>query len=83
MTKEIRDNLDGLAYDEDESWSFTFVNRNDPRGLIKIEGDLSFANFLKFYGDMVKKPKYQVWKRHTEDEQEETGKKGHWEKLSE
>lgn len=81
MTKEVRDNLDGLTYDEDESIEFAFVNRHDSRGLIKVEGDLSMANFLDFYAKMVKKPKYQLWIRPTEEEKAE-GKKGHWEKIA-
>lgn len=82
MTKEVRDNLDGMTYDADESWEFAFVNRNDPRGLIKVEGDLSNANFNKIYKDMVKKPKYQVWVKATDAEKAKNPQaKGHWEKL--
>jgi hypothetical protein len=80
MTKEVRDNFDGLTYDEDDSVEFTFVDRHDNRGLIKVEGDVARSTFLAMYGNMVKKPKYQVWVRPTEEEKEQ-GKKGHWEKL--
>lgn len=83
MTKEVRDNIDGLTYDEDESIQFVFTDRNDPRGFIKVEGDCSKANFLTLYGTMVKKPKYQVWVRATEEEKAKNPSvKGHWEKLA-
>lgn len=81
MTKEIRDNFDGLTYDEDESVGFTFILRNDPRGFIKVEGDLATSTFLKMYESMVKKPKYQRWVKPT-DEEKAKGTKGHWEKLA-
>lgn len=80
MTKEVRDNFDGLTYDEDDSMEFAFVDRHDPRGLIKVEGDIARASFLALYGSMVKKPKYQRWVRPTEEEKA-NGVKGHWEKL--
>ena len=83
MTKEVRDNIDGLTYDEDETVQFVFTDRNDPRGFIKVEGDMSKSNFLNLYGTMVKKPKYQVWVRATEEEKKANPNvKGHWEKLS-
>lgn len=81
MTKECRDNFDGLTYDEDDTVEFVFMDRHDPRGLLKIEGDVSRATFLKLYGDMVKKPKYQLYVKHTAEEREETGKYGYWKKL--
>jgi hypothetical protein len=84
MTKEARDNFDGLTYDEDETWGFTFFNRNDPRGFIKVEGDIRNEGFLELYGSMVKKPKYQLWVRATPEELEKNPKvKGHWQKLAE
>lgn len=83
MTKEVRDNFDGLTYDEDDTMSFVFTDRNDPRGFIKVEGDISRESFLRLYGEMVKKPKYQVWVRATEEEKEKNPNlKGHWEKLA-
>lgn len=83
MTKETRDNLDGLVYDEDETMGFTFIDRNHPSGFVKVEGDISREGFLKLYNTMVKKPKYQVWVRATEQEKEKNPNiKGHWEKLS-
>jgi hypothetical protein len=82
MTKEVRDNIDGLTYDEDETMGFVFTDRNDPRGFVKIEGDCSKQNFLDLYGRMVKKPKYQVWVRATDEEKQKNPSiKGHWEKL--
>jgi len=83
MTKEVRDNIDGLTYDEDETVGFTFILRNDPRGFLKVEGDCSKANFLSLYGTMVKKPKYQRWVKATDEEKANDPKvKGHWEKLA-
>lgn len=83
MTKEVRDNIDGLTYDEDETLTFQFIDRNDSRGFIKIEGDCSRENFLKLYGSMVKKPKYQRWVKATSEELAKDPKvKGHWEKLA-
>jgi hypothetical protein len=83
MTKEIRDNFDGLTYDEDESVGFTFIFRNDPRGFLKIEGDMSKSNFDRLYGEMVKKPKYQLWvKADAEEKVKNPNVKGHWEKLA-
>ena len=82
MTKEVRDNFDGLTYDEDDSMGFVFTDRHDPRGFIKVEGDIARTSFLNLYGTMVKKPKYQVWARATEEEKEKNPTiKGHWEKL--
>ena len=82
MTKEVRDNFDGQTYDADESWEFAFINRNDPRGLIKVEGDVSDAKFLELYKSMAKQPKYQVWVRPTEEEKaKDKNAKGHWQKL--
>ena len=84
LTKEVRDNFDGLTYDEDETMAFTFVDRNDPRGFVKVEGDIHKEGFLNLYGTMVKKPKYQVWVRATEEEKKlNPNIKGHWEKLAE
>jgi len=81
MTKEVRDNFDGQTYDADDALEFSFVDRNHEAGLVKVEGDISRAGFLDLYGKMVKKPKYQVWVRHDEEEKERTGKSGHWRKL--
>jgi len=82
MTKEVRDNFDGLTYDEDDSMGFVFTDRHDPRGFVKVEGDIARTSFLSLYGTMVKKPKYQVWVRATEEEKEKNPNlKGHWEKL--
>lgn len=82
MTKEVRDNFDGLTYDEDETMSFVFTDRHDPRGFVKVEGDINRSAFLSLYGNMVKKPKYQVWVRATDEEKEKNPSvKGHWEKL--
>ena len=83
MTKTIRDNFTGLEADEDESWEFQFVDRNDHRGLIKVEGDITKSGFLELYGKMVKKPKYQIWIKAVKDS---TGKQitgGYWQKLEE
>ena len=83
MTKEVRDNFDGLTYDEDETMQFVFTDRQDPRGFVKIEGDIARASFLTLYGQMVKKPKYQVWVRATDEEKQKNPNiKGHWNKLS-
>ena len=82
MTKEVRDNFDGETYDEDDTMGFTFIDRNDPRGFVKVEGDISRAGFLNLYSGMVKKPKYQLWVRATEEEKNANPSvKGHWEKL--
>lgn len=81
MTKEVRDNFDGLTYDEDDAVEFQFTDRHDPRGLLKVEGDVARATFIKMYGEMVKKPKFQLYVKNTEEEREETGKYGHWKKL--
>lgn len=82
MTKTVRDNFDGQEVDEDESWEVQFINRNDSRGLIKIEADISNDGFMKLFGGMVKKPKYQIWVRATKSEREGNPEaKGHWEKL--
>lgn len=82
MTIEVRDNFDGLTYDEDEIMSFVFTDRNDPRGFVKVEGHISKQSFLNLYGGMVKKPKYQLWVRATAEEKEKNPTiKGHWEKL--
>lgn len=82
MTKEVRDNIDGMTYDEDETLVFQFIDRNDPRGFVKVEGDISRENFLRLYGTMVKKPKYQRWVRATDEEKANNPSiKGHWEKL--
>jgi hypothetical protein len=83
MTKEVRDNFDGLTYDEDETMQFVFTDRQDPRGFVKIEGDIAKAGFLALYASMVKKPKYQVWVRATDEEKQKNPTvKGHWEKLA-
>jgi hypothetical protein len=82
MTKEVRDNFDGLTYDEDDTMGFVFTDRHDPRGFVKVEGDISRESFLRIYGEMAKKPKYQLWVRATEEEREANpAVKGHWEKL--
>lgn len=82
MTKEVRDNFDGVTYDEDDTMQFVFTDRNDARGFVKIEGDINRESFLRLYGTMVKKPKYQVWVRATEEEKKANPNvKGHWEKL--
>ena len=84
MTKTVRDNIDGTEVDADESWEFTLFNRNDPRGLIKIEGDMSNSNMMGFYTKMVKKPKHQLWVRPTKAEKAtDPDAKGHWEKIAE
>ena len=86
MTKEVRDNFDGLTYDEDESMEFTFVDRfarneDGKTELRRIHGDISTAGFLAMLGNMVKKPKWERWvKAKYED-----GKKvadGYWEKIN-
>ena len=83
MTKEVRDNMDGQTYDEDEAVQFVFTDRFDPRGFIKVEGDCARSTFLDLYGKMVKKPKYQLWVRATTEEKEKNPNlKGHWEKLA-
>ena len=83
MTKEVRDNFDGLTYDEDETMGFTFVDRFDPRGFIKVEGDISKSGFLKLFESMVKKPKYQRWVKATDEEKaKDKSVKGHWEKIA-
>lgn len=82
MTKEVRDNFDGLTYDEDDTMQFVFTDRGDKRGFVKVEGDISRESFLKLYGTMVKKPKYQLWVRATEEEKKANpAVKGHWEKI--
>lgn len=85
MTREVRDNIDGLTYDEEETCVFTFTFRNHPEHpnmFLKVEGDCSIANFLELYGKMVKKPKYQRWIKATEEERaKDKNVKGHWEKL--
>lgn len=81
MTKEIRDNFDGLNYDEDVSWEFTFFNRHDPRGFIRVQGDVNEKKFLELYSSMVKKPKYERYVKKSEDE-DGNEIAGHWEKLA-
>jgi hypothetical protein len=87
LTKEVRDNFDGLTYDEDESMEFTFIDfnvRNEATGkneMQRVKGDLSRANFLNLYGSMVKKPKYERWvKAKYEDGKKVTD--GYWEKIN-
>jgi hypothetical protein len=81
MTKEVRDNFDGMTYDEDETQEFSFVNRHDPRGFVRVAGDISTANFLRLFGEMVKKPKYERWVKKSKDK-DGNEIEGHWEKLA-
>ena len=83
MTKEVRDNFDGMTYDEDESLEFTFSDRNfnGKQELARIHGDISREGFLKLLGSMVKKPKWERWiKAVYEDGKLKT--KGYWEKVA-
>lgn len=83
MTKEVRDNFDGLSYDEDESLEFTFVDRNlnGKQELGRVHGDISREGFLKLYQSMVKKPKWERWVKAVYADGK-LQQKGYWEKIA-
>lgn len=80
MTKTVIDNVTGEQIDADDSVELQMTDRSDGR-LRKVEFDMSRASWLELLKTMVKKPKYQQWIKHDEQEKKETGKTGHWEKI--
>lgn len=86
MTKEVRDNFDGLTYDEDEAMEFTFVdlhfrNEEGKEELRRIHGDISRSGFLILLGNMVKKPKWERWIKAKYADGKRI-QEGYWEKVN-
>jgi len=82
MTKVVIDNFTGSQEDADDCVELQIMDRSNGK-LMKVEVDLTRTRMLEMIKDMVKKPKWQVWTKATEEEkQKDKNAKGHWEKVN-
>lgn len=81
MTKTVIDNLNGDQIDADDAVELQMTDRSDGR-LRKVQFDISRTAWLDMYKSMAKRPPYQQWIKHDDQEKKETGKTGHWAKVT-
>jgi hypothetical protein len=84
MTNIVRDNYQGTDLDEGDEVNFTFIdfNADGKKTWIKYDGHVERSYFKKnILPTMVKAPRPQRYVKHTKEEREESGTKGHWERM--